>query len=307
MILTLFAQSEWLRWIVGTDPDQAGTPKLQWLNLPESWGVFVLIAIVAALVAAVFWLYRNEQNTCPKPIKQLMAGLRLAVLLLLVAMYLKPSIFYQQVNEIKPTITVLRDRSLSFARADKYPDQAIASELASATGLEPQQLTDGAVTRVDLVNRAFESQPDLLNQLRQKASVKVIDFATDSQPAGLIPAFGRDENKNEDESKTDGAIDENGSTTGTNDAAASANEGDENQPTLKTMPPLVADGLGTDLAQALQSVLDDGDDPSAIMLITEGQHNGSKDPREVAARAGEIGVPIYVVGVGIHVLPRTSR
>jgi len=194
--LTLFAQSEWLRWIIGTDPDQAGTPKLQWLNLPESWGVFVLIAIVAALVSGVFWLYRNELSTCPKSIKKLMAVLRLTVLFLLLAMYLKPSIFYQQVNEIKPTITVLRDRSLSFARADKYPDQAIASELASATGFDSQQLTNGLVTRVDLVNRAFENQPELLEQLRQKASVKVIDFATDNQPAGLIPALGREEQDN---------------------------------------------------------------------------------------------------------------
>ncbi len=292
MTLTLFAQSEWLRWIVGTAPDQAGTPKLQWLNLPESWGVFVLIAIVAALVAGVFWLYRNELSTCPQPIKKVMAVLRLAVLLLLLAMYLKPSIFYQQVNEIKPTIAVLRDRSLSFARADKYPDPAIAGELALATGVEPQQLTDGTVTRVDLVNQAFEAQPDLLKQLRQKASVKVIDFATDSQPAGLIPAFSRDQNKIDNESETDDGANRS------NDSASNANEGDGDQKTLTTMPRLIADGLGTDLAQALQSVLDDGDDPSAIMLITEGQHNGSKDPREIAARAGEVGVPIYVVGVG---------
>ena len=284
--MTLFAQSEWLRWIIGTDPDQAGTPKLQWLNLPESWGVFVLIAIVAALVSGVFWLYRNELSTCPKSIKKLMAVLRLTVLLLLLAMYLKPSIFYQQVNEIKPTITILRDRSLSFARADKYPDQAIASELASATGFDSLQLTNGTVTRVDLVNRAFETQPELLEQLRQKASVKVIDFATDNQPAGLIPALGREEQDSDDESNDDASKD------------ATESGAQPEQPTLKTMPPLVADGLGTDLAQALQSVLDDGDDPSAVMLITEGQHNGSKDPREIAARAGELGVPIYVVGVG---------
>ena len=293
--MTLFAQFDWLKWIVGTNPNQAGTPKLQWLNLPESWGVFVLIAIVAALVTGVFWLYRNELNTCPKPIKKLMAVLRLAVLLLLLAMYLKPSIFYQQVNEIKPTIAVLRDRSLSFARADKYPNETIAAELASATKLDAQQLADGAVTRVDLVNRAFDSQPDLLKQLRQKASVKVIDFATDNQPSGLIPAFGRDESERSTESKEDEV--EGDEETASNDAGQSSGQL-EGQAKLTVMPPLVADGLGTDLAQALQGVLDDGDDPSAILLVSDGQHNGSKDPREIATRAGERGVPIYVVGVG---------
>jgi hypothetical protein len=287
--LTLFAQFDWLRWIVGTDPDQAGTPRLQWLNLPESWGVFVLIAIVAALVFGVFWLYRNELNTCPSSVKKLMAALRLAVLLLLVAMYLKPSIFYQQVNEIKPTIAVLRDRSLSFGQADKYPSESIAAQLAATTGLEPQQLADGSVSRVDLVNRVFDSQPDLLKQLRQKASVKVVDFATDNQPTGLIPALGRDDLEvNDDPETTD-----NGE--GSKESSDSVNPPD---PTRKTMPPLVANGLGTDLAQALQGVLDDGDEPSAILLVTDGQHNGSKDPREIAARAGELGVPIYAVGVG---------
>ena len=287
--LTLFAQFDWLRWIVGTDPDQAGTPRLQWLNLPESWGVFVLIAIVAALVFGVFWLYRNELNTCPSSVKKLMAALRLAVLLLLVAMYLKPSIFYQQVNEIKPTIAVLRDRSLSFGQADKYPSESIAAQLAATTGLEPQQLADGSVSRVDLVNRVFDSQPDLLKQLRQKASVKVVDFATDNQPTGLIPALGRDDLEvNDDPETTD-----NGE--GSKESSDSVNPPD---PTRKTMPPLVANGLGTDLAQALQGVLDAGDEPSAILLVTDGQHNGSKDPREIAARAGELGVPIYAVGVG---------
>ncbi len=290
--MNLFAQSDLLRWIVGTDPNQAGTPKLQWLNLPESWGVFVLIAIIAALVSGVFWLYRNELNTCPKPIKKLMAGLRLAVLLLLLAMYLKPSIFYQQVNEIKPTIAVLRDRSLSFDRADKYPDETIANDLASATGLEPQQLVDGSVSRASLVNRVFDAQPELLTELRQKASVKVIDFATDNQPSGLISAIGTEQTKGSDDAAMDAASDSSGNSDDSTDASGVAPS------TLKTMPPLVADGLGTDLAQALQGVLDDGDNPSAILLVSDGQHNGSKDPREVAARAAELGVPIYVVGVG---------
>ncbi len=290
--MNLFAQSDLLRWIVGTDPNQAGTPKLQWLNLPESWGVFVLIAIIAALVSGVFWLYRNELNTCPKPIKKLMAGLRLAVLLLLLAMYLKPSIFYQQVNEIKPTIAVLRDRSLSFDRADKYPDETIANDLASATGLEPQQLVDGSVSRASLVNRVFDAQPELLTELRQKASVKVIDFATDNQPSGLISAIGTEQTKGSDDAAMDAASDSSGKSDDSTDPSGVAPS------TLKTMPPLVADGLGTDLAQALQGVLDDGDNPSAILLVSDGQHNGSKDPREVAARAAELGVPIYVVGVG---------
>ena len=116
----MLAENTFLEWVVGSDPDASGTPKIQWAYLPESWGVFVLIAIIAAVIFGVFWMYRREINTCPMPIKFLMAGLRLAVLLLLIAMFLKPSVYYQQVNEIKPTIAWLRDSSLSFDRGDNY-------------------------------------------------------------------------------------------------------------------------------------------------------------------------------------------
>ena len=102
------------------DVSDRGTPTMQWLNLPESWGAFLLIAIIGLLFFAVFWLYRREGSTCPPPIKIVLACLRAAVMLMLVAMLLRPSMFYQQVNEIKPNIDLVRDSSLSFARGDQY-------------------------------------------------------------------------------------------------------------------------------------------------------------------------------------------
>jgi hypothetical protein len=40
-------------------------PELLWTNLPASWGVFVLIAVVAAVIWAVYSVYRREIETCP--------------------------------------------------------------------------------------------------------------------------------------------------------------------------------------------------------------------------------------------------
>ena len=141
----ILAETSLLEWIVGSDPNGEGTPHLQWMNMPESWGVFVLLLIVAIIVFGVFWLYRREIQTCPMLVKLTMAGLRLAVLLLLVLMWLRPAVFYQQVSEIKPTIALLRDSSLSIEQTDKYENEAERKRMASLTGLNENAIATGQV------------------------------------------------------------------------------------------------------------------------------------------------------------------
>ncbi|MDB2318710.1 hypothetical protein N9V88_03900, partial [bacterium] len=173
--MNFIAESRLLEWLVGADPDRAGTPRLQWSNMPESWGVFVLLAILAAVVFGVFWMYRREINTCPMPIKLAMGALRLAVLLLLIMMFLKPSVFYQQVNEIKPTIAMLRDSSLSFDRGDSYRSEDQQKKLAELTGLSVAAIGDGQVKRSALVNQAFAKNPALLEELKDKGALRIVN------------------------------------------------------------------------------------------------------------------------------------
>ncbi|MEL7497462.1 MAG: VWA domain-containing protein [Planctomycetota bacterium] len=276
--MMLAENNNWLTWLLGDDPGRVGTPRLQWGNLPESWGVFVLIAIIAAIVFAVVWMYRNEINTCPTPVKLVMAGLRLAVLLLLVILFLQPMVFYQQVNEIKPTIALLRDKSLSINRGDEYRSRDQVNQLAKVTGLSADEIESGSATRGDLINQAFATNPELVKQLRIKGALQLVDFSDGNEQVGLIPAIAkRETDAQEDEDKDDPE---------TEDQA------------LDTIPNLTADGLGTDLWQAVRDSLDDASRMSAIVLISEGQHNGSEDPIEIARKAADQGVPIFVVGVG---------
>ena len=147
----ILAETSLLEWLVGSDPNGEGTPRLQWMNMPESWGVFVLLLIVVAIVFGVFWLYRREIQTCPMLVKLTMAGLRLAVLLLLVLMWLRPAVFYQQVSEIKPTIALLRDSSLSIEQTDKYENEAECKRMANLTGLNEDAIATGQVKRTQLI------------------------------------------------------------------------------------------------------------------------------------------------------------
>ncbi len=278
----VFALQNLLQNIVGRDSQQAGDLKLQWANFPESWGVFVLIAIVAAVVFGVFWLYRREINTCPPKVKLLLASLRLAVLLMLIALFLKPSIFYQQVSALKPNIVFLRDNSLSIARGDKYRDADQVRRLAQLTGLSQTEIADGTTERVELINQAIAKDPAWLQSIRQKGAIRVTDFADGTEQVAVIPATDSESTDAED-----------------HDRPSDKDVPSEGESLLaKTFPPLVADGLGTNVWQALRESLEDSSRLSSIVLLSEGQHNGDEDPVELAEKAAGLGIPIYTVGVG---------
>ena len=269
-----------LQWLMGDDPARAGTPRLQWANLPESWGVFVLLAILAAMAFGVFWLYRREISTCPMPIKLLMAALRLTVLLSLVALFLKPSVFYQQVNEIKPTIALLRDGSLSFARGDRYRSADEAAQLAKVSGLDENAIRTGEVLRSEILNGTIAKHPELLEKMRDKGAVRVVNFSDGVNPVAVVPAITRRDSE-------DSEADKNG------------DDDRENIGLIRdSIPELNPDGLGTDIWQALRETLDGSNRLSAIVIASDFQHNGSEDPLELARKAAELEIPIYTIGIG---------
>lgn len=305
----LIAENKFLQWVIGGDPEASGTPRVQWANMPESWGVFVLIIAVVAIIFGVFWMYRREISTCPMPIKMLMGFLRLAVMLLLVVMYLEPSVFYQKVNLIKPTIAMLRDSSLSFDRGDNYRSEDQAKQLAEATGLLADDIASGEVKRSALLNQAFKKNPELLEKLRDKGSIRVINFSDGNSPVAVIPAIVEnpgEEKEDESGEENSAASSDSPDSPGTDSVAVAEPEGDaagQKEGAAGTMlrdsmPELEADGLGTDIWQALRESLDDASRLSSIILVTDGQHNGTEDPLEIARKAASLGIPIFVVGVG---------
>ncbi len=300
MTSMLLGQNETWNWLMGDDPGRAGTPQMQWANLPESWGVFLLIAIVGLIAFGVFWLYRRELDICPMPVKLTLAGLRLTVLLLLVAMLLQPSMFYQQVNEIKPNIDLVRDASMSFARGDRYRDESLVAELAKSTGLDSGEIGQGEVPRSTLLNRAI-ADPKWLRAVREKGTVQVVDFSDGTKSVAVIPAIIESTVKKPQPATRDDSAQL------PDDNASESNSSDEepaDRLIRQTVPDLQPDGLGTDIWQALRESLDNASNLSAIVLVSDGQHNGSEDPIEMALRAATLDIPIHVVGIGDPNPPR---
>jgi len=295
---TTLAQStpwEWLLWLLGYDdlrqapPGSKVVPELT--NFPTSWGVFVLIAVVAAVLWGVFWLYRREIDTCPVWVKMLLAGLRTGVVVLLTCIFLGPALVYHQYRTVHPTLIVARDASQSMNTADGYDDAAAAKAAAGVLGMTPEQLKGQKPTRVALVNRLFEqNNQKLLAELAQRGKVQAVNFADRVE-------------KVEVRSQESGGK-------GQESGVRSQESGDKGKnPEFRTpspLPPLVADGRGTDLWLAIRESLA-ADNPAAVILFTDGQHTGKDDARQAAREAKERGVPLLVVGVGDPSRPKNLK
>jgi hypothetical protein len=279
-----------------------GDPELVWTNLPASWGVFVLIAVVAGVLWAVYAVYRREQGTCPRWAKMLLASLRAAVVLLLTCIFLGPALVYLQNRTIQPSIVLARDASQSMNTADRYAGDASATIAAAALRTSASDIRTTRPTRTQIVNQVLGyGDGKLLVELAERGKVQAFNFA--DQVTKIDARIEASDEKASEKRKLPG----NAVRSAEVEPPQPDREADASRsPALASLPPLVADGRGTDLAGVIRQSLTT-DRPAAVILITDGQHTGGDDPRSAAAEAKARGVPLLVVGVGDPSRPRNLK
>ncbi len=284
----LLAENKILEWLLGEQATREGTPELVWLNMPESWGVFVLIGVIVAVAIGVIWLYVREINTCPMPMKWVLGILRFTVVLLLILLWLKPSITFKQTDSLKPNIVVMRDASLSFARKDEYKNLESAQRVADATGWSVEEIQEGRYSRAEIFSRAIErDQLATIQGIRRKGALQLVDVSEVVNKVELFPPIQDGDQEDQNQQDSDAPADPQAASDKSN-----------------KFPPLIASGRGTDLWQALQESLSDTNRLSAIVLASDGQHNGSEQLMELAAEAKAKNIPIMTVGVGDSARPK---
>jgi uncharacterized membrane protein len=290
-----------MNWLVGR-PESDGEVQLQWLNLPSSWGVFLAVAILAAVVVFVFRLYQREHVNGPKWMRPVLLTLRLLTLLFLLLLYLQPSITLINSVRLRPPIAIARDASASMAFKDRLGSTEPVEQLAQLTGLSAAGLEQGEYSRADLVNRLLgDGRNNWVQELRQKGAVRVVDFATDMRSVTTLPAL--------DEAAAPSPTDANNQSPAsvTPDTEPATDAEDPNKTIASdefTIRPLIPDGVSTNLSQLLSGLIGDDSSVGSIILMTDGQHNSSEDPLALAQRAARRDVPIYVIGVGDPARPR---
>ncbi len=272
--------SFWLK-LVGFDatriPDEADA-QLIWTNAPQSWRLFLLIGIAAAVAYAVVLLYRRELDTCPRWGRILLAFTRLAVLSLLLLVFLGPAVAPTQRHVIYPSIALLRDASQSMNTPDRYLEDEAASRVADATSRTVAAVRDERPTRVQLVNEILRHD-QFIRQLEERGKLRIVDFSNQ-----VVEIETRQVRKGEDD------------------------DGQERE--VRPLPTLQATGQGTDLYRAVSQALSDKQ-TSSIVAFTDGQHTVKDRGRDelvaLAEKAAEQGVPLLLVGTGDPNRPRNLQ
>jgi hypothetical protein len=220
--------------------------------------------VAIASVSLVGWVCLQEGTTASKAYKLLIAGLRICIVLLTLAVLL-PQLRLWFERQSWPDIAIVIDDSQSMSSADRYRDpevQAAATKLAALGQLSSQerlQLAQALLTR---------SQPDWLSRLLLDHKAKVHVYHCSLRAARIADIDGPEQ--------IDAAL--------------------ESVRDLRADPTHDASQLGAAVRQVLSDFR--GSSLSAVIMLTDGVTTEGEDLVKVARHASQVGVPLFFVGIG---------
>ncbi len=260
--------------LLGIDRSPGASPsgraaRLELTAAPGGLGVLAIAVAAVAILALFWWLYRRERPELSSRRRAILVGLRVLVILAIVAMLLEPVFVYSFRETIPSHLAIVVDDSESMRFADPYTDETKAAATASALGIASEGGKSPAdrlreSPRLDLLKAALGPRMEALGRGRE---VFTYDLESASKPGAAGPAGAR--------------------------------KLGEIKPGRPVSP----------LGDALRGVLGAhrGRPVAGIVLATDGRSNAGEDPIRVAEAASRLGVPIYTVALGGDEGPRNIR
>ncbi len=258
-------------------------PELTFRGFTLGWLILLLLVMMVGMGAVVFFNLL-EKGTLGIIRRIILIGLRAALLLLLLFLIMRPVLLAEFKGERAQGVALLIDNSQSMQQRDRRLTDQDKARVAIAMGLrsakEPLSEKIGDLPPDVLSGGKFKdpSRRDLVLGLLKHPELKLLD---DLQKFGPLRPylFGADARALQDSEAVkkelaDKIID-----------AYKAGEGEGR----------------TSLADSILKILNskDGDPPSAIVVITDGQDNASKFTlREAAEACAKKGVPLHIIGAG---------
>jgi len=287
---------DWLLDLLGVDadavPDDAVT-HLTFTHGVTSWWVFVLLGIVAALVAAVVLLYRSERVRTSLRQRMSLAAVRCLVLLTIVLILLGPALAVATHRTIEPYVLVLVDESLSMSIKDRYRVDESAWRAADVLNTDAATIRARPPSRAELVNAMLQAEGGrFIRDLTRRGKVRVFSFDRSVKVRQTLDSATGAAN---DATPPDDANDPAGLPPGLTQAAP--------------VPPIEPTGQATNLARAVREALRSvsGSPVAGLVIISDGQNTEGDDPASAAEFAASMDVPLFTVGVGESTEPRNLR
>jgi len=263
----------WLLWLLFFEDVTRGDVSVHWPprlpNCPTPFWKLVFLALAAGAIAVAIYLYRHEPDYVPLRRKRVLAALRAAGLLLVLFICTGAFLDVSRADSSQGALVFLFDTSRSMSLADKRTSEAELAQACRILGLPgPDSLsaTDreglSRIARGELVRRAFAGKGGaFLRKLATKYKIEAFTFGQGSQvqPLELSPSDA--------------------------EGGPLAKLGPFEEPATQLGGPL------RDAARRLK-----GRFIAGIVPVTDGAWNSGEDP---LVAAGDLGVPIYPVGVGL--------
>jgi hypothetical protein len=270
----------WLARLAGAG--EGGEVVRAWLRFADLWPLWAVLAALLLIAAAVWWAYRPARGGALEPARPgmpagrglsgrrrwLMAGLRAAVLLLLLFVILQPLLAFERTLSAKPRLVVLLDDSQSMTIRDRRskPEELLGSARAMGLARYGRPGAAGSAAgpeasagRGELL-KALAANSDLAldEKLSRSFALRPMAFGPEARPLGGDSLRG---------------------------AAAG----------------LKFEGTVTDLGKALRSALEElrGQPGAGIVVFSDGASNRGEPPVEAAAEARKAGLPVFTVGLGL--------
>ncbi|MBI3271811.1 MAG: hypothetical protein HYZ53_22660 [Planctomycetes bacterium] len=234
---------------------------IRWASLPEYWVLFLVL--LPAVIFGTLFVYKREARSVSRGMKTFLGLLRMALLLLLLAILFQPVLYVDTAVTKETALLVLVDDSLSMTFKDRLTDKEARKKLARVVGLgsptgevtEEDERKIDDMTRIELVNLALtNARLGVLDKLAKRHyTLKLFAF---SSALANDPPLGRMEAK--------------GQTTALGDAILEAMNQTKGQIIL------------------------------GLVVISDGRSNAGIDPNNVAQVLSErdLTIPLFTIGVG---------
>lgn len=280
--------TRFLEWILNLDPGTltAGHWRLGFISEYNNYVRLALLAVLVLMIWLTVHCYRREGQAAGR-IKKLLAGLRIAVIVLVVTVLFQPAVILRVTETLYSSVLVLVDDSMSMDYPDRYAGEdqaAVRSGLAEDLGMPAGELE--TLSRRQIAVRQLTGEHGMLAELARDHPIEFLRFST-NQPAYTEPL----------------------GTLGVRPDAVPADQIAINAEASSILAGLRTDGYETDPAAALRDALDrfQGRRLGGVVVLSDGQPTAPNiDSRLTAALdyAEQRGVPRYAVLLGDPTPPR---